>query len=131
MDMRITPLMIKIMLESNPLKYIMLVQRLAVASYVEDVPTDDGWVICLRDANLYCVTQPALPNTRSESCEETWSVRFNIVLLGLRPISILRFIDFRGFDPSRILIARGGTPRPMGKFPRRFESSNLSRDKLL
>ena len=26
-------------------------------------------------------------------------------------------LDFRGFDSSRVLISRGGIPRPMGIFP--------------
>ena len=34
-----------------------------------------------------------------------------------RPISVLRFKDFRGFDSSRILNSRGGTPRPIGISP--------------
>ena len=28
-----------------------------------------------------------------------------------------KILDFRGFDPSEILILRGGIPRPIGNFP--------------
>ena len=38
-------------------------------------------------------------------------------------------LDFGGSDSSIIWILRGGIPRPMG-FPGKFESSNLSRDKV-
>ena len=34
--------------------------------------------------------------------------------------------DLGGFDSSRILIARGGVPRPNRGFPGKLESSNLS-----
>ena len=37
-------------------------------------------------------------------------------------------VDFRGFDSSTILIERGGILRP--GFPRKFESSNVSRDNV-
>ena len=36
--------------------------------------------------------------------------------------------DFRGFDSSMILSLRGGIQMPMGNFPRKIESTNLSRD---
>ena len=41
-----------------------------------------------------------------------------------------KIVDFRGFDSSRILVLRGGIPRPTGNFPGKFESSNLSRDNV-
>uniref|UniRef100_UPI00404996E8 hypothetical protein n=1 Tax=Flavobacterium sp. TaxID=239 RepID=UPI00404996E8 len=37
---------------------------------------------------------------------------------------------FRGFDSSISLMFRGGIPRPIGSFPGRSESRNLSRDNL-
>ena len=39
-------------------------------------------------------------------------------------------MDFIGFDSSILLIVRGGIPRPIGKFPGKFEPSNLSRDNV-
>ena len=41
-----------------------------------------------------------------------------------------KILDFRGFDSSRILILRGGIPRPTGQFPGNLESTNLSREIL-
>ena len=41
-----------------------------------------------------------------------------------------KIMDFRGFDSSIILILTGGIPRPIGDFPGKFESSNLSRDNV-
>ena len=46
------------------------------------------------------------------------------------PISALRFWISEGFDSNRILILRGGTPRPMGNYPGDFESTSLSGDSL-
>ena len=39
-------------------------------------------------------------------------------------------MDFRGFDSSTILDSRGGILRPIGCFPGKFESSNVSRDNV-
>ena len=39
-----------------------------------------------------------------------------------------KIMDFRGFDSSRILI--GWNSQAHGELPRKFESSNLSRDNL-
>ena len=41
-----------------------------------------------------------------------------------------KILDFGGFDSCRILMLRGGIPRPIGNFPGKFESTNLSRDNL-
>ena len=45
----------------------------------------------------------------------------------VRPISVL---DFRGFDPSRVLNVKGGIPWPIGNLTARFEASNLSKETL-
>ena len=37
---------------------------------------------------------------------------------------------FQRVDSSRVLLLRGGIPRPIGEFPGKFESSKLSRDNL-
>ena len=36
-----------------------------------------------------------------------------------------RTLDFRGFDSGRILILRGGIPRPVGNFPERLSQAIL------
>ena len=41
-----------------------------------------------------------------------------------------KILDFRGFDPSRISILRGGILMSMGNFPGKLESSSLSREIL-
>ena len=46
---------------------------------------------------------------------------------GRSPYNIL---DFKGFNSSRTLISRGGILMSIGKFPGKFESTNLSRDNL-
>ena len=44
------------------------------------------------------------PALGSEKCDATANLRTEIM-------------DFRGFDSSRILMLRGGIPRPIGDFP--------------
>ena len=41
-----------------------------------------------------------------------------------------KILDFRGFDSSRILTLRGRITRPIGNFPGKIESRNLSRDNI-
>ena len=36
-----------------------------------------------------------------------------------------KILDFRGFDSSRILISRGGIPRPIGNSPKYLRSTTL------
>ena len=43
------------------------------------------------------------------------------------PGSPTKFVDFRGFDSNIILLIRGGILMSMGKFPVKFDSSNVSR----
>ena len=51
------------------------------------------------------------------------------MLIWIRPIPETKILDFRGFDPSRILDTRDGILMPIGDFPESW-SQNLSRDNL-
>ena len=45
-------------------------------------------------------------------------------------LSVLRYLDLRGFNSSRSLISRGGILRPIRDFPETLSQANLSRDSL-
>ena len=48
----------------------------------------------------------------------------------LRPIFVLRFMDFRGVDSSRILLFKGWNSHVHRNLPEKFESTYLSRHSL-
>ena len=81
------------------------------------------FAMCCKMCNI-CLTQP-LSNLL---CVFT---KLPVPLsLSVTPNPPTIIVDFRGFDSSIILILRGGIPTPIGDFPGKFESSNVSGDNV-